>query len=132
MAGMDIPEITAADAATRLAAGGTLFMDVRDGGSYAASHIPGALHVDDASIEAFLEETGRAQPVVVYCYHGHASRGGAAYLMQHGFTQVWSLEGGFEGWRGVHPEEGAAAARLSSRPAPASRDKPPAPSPGDR
>jgi thiosulfate sulfurtransferase len=36
---------------------------------------------------------------VVYCYHGHTSLGGAAYLMDQGFTEVYSLIGGFERWR---------------------------------
>ncbi len=102
---MDIPEIDVETAAARHAAGGTLFMDVRDAGSFAAAHVPGALHVSDATIEAFLEETPREQPVVVYCYHGNASRGGTAFLLQHGFTDVASMAGGFEAWRGRHPEE---------------------------
>ena len=105
---MDIQEMSAEDAAARLQGGETVFMDVRDGGSYAASHIPGAMHVDDNTIADFLEDTPKDKPVVVYCYHGNASRGGAAYLMSHGFQQVWSLAGGFEGWRGRHPEESGA------------------------
>lgn len=104
---MEIPEIDTDTAAGLLAEGKTLFMDVRDGGSYAAAHIPGALHVTDASIAEFLEETDRAQKVVVYCYHGNASRGGTAYLLSNGFTDVASMAGGFEAWRGHHPHESA-------------------------
>lgn len=103
---MDIPEIDADTAAARLAEGKALFMDVRDGGSFEAAHIPGAVHVSDANIADFLEETDRAQPVIVYCYHGNNSRGGTAYLLQHGFQDVCSMAGGFEAWRGKHPEEG--------------------------
>lgn len=102
---MDIPEIDTDAAAAHLEAGDALFMDVRDGGSYAASHIPGALHVNDDTIAEFLEETDRAQKVIVYCYHGNASRGGTAYLLSNGFTDVASMSGGFEAWRGRHPEE---------------------------
>jgi len=102
---MDIPEIDAETAATRLEAGGTVFMDVRDPGSYAAAHIPGAVHVNDAEIEDFLEETDRAKPVIVYCYHGNMSRGGTGFLLSKGFADVCSLSGGFEGWRGRYPEE---------------------------
>ena len=99
----EIPEIDV-EAAHRLQqAGGALFMDVRDPGSHRAAHVPGARHVDDATIEAFLRDTPREQPVVVYCYHGHTSLGGAAYLLEQGFTQVWSMTGGFEAWRGRFP-----------------------------
>ena len=104
---MDIPEIDVESAAVHLAAGDAVFMDVRDGGSYAAAHVPGALHVNDATIEQFLEDTDREQKVIVYCYHGNASRGGTAYLLQHGFTDVASMSGGFEAWRGRHPSEPA-------------------------
>jgi thiosulfate sulfurtransferase len=101
----EIPEIDV-EAARRLhEAGEALFMDVRDSGSHRAAHVPGATNVDDASIEAFLRDTPRDRPVVVYCYHGHTSVGGAAFLLEHGFTRVWSMTGGFEAWRGRFPHE---------------------------
>ncbi|HZM00687.1 MAG TPA: thiosulfate sulfurtransferase GlpE [Planctomycetota bacterium] len=106
-----IPEIDADEAHSRLEAGGTLFMDVRDPGSYGSAHIPGARHVGDHNIEAFVEETARDQPIVIYCYHGLSSLGGAAWLQAQGFTNVCSLSGGFEAWRGRHPHESGAAPR---------------------
>ena len=74
-------------------------------GSFGPYRVPGALSVGDATIGAFLRDTPREQPVVVYCYHGHTSLGGAAYLLEHGFRQVWSMTGGFEAWRGRFPHE---------------------------
>ncbi len=102
---MSIPEIDVDSAAAQLEAGTALFMDVRDEGSYAAAHVPGALLVSDATIEDFLEETDKTQTIIVYCYHGNASRGGTAFLLQHGFENVSSMAGGFEAWRGHHPEQ---------------------------
>jgi thiosulfate sulfurtransferase len=102
---MEIPEVDVDVAAERLTEGTALFMDVRDRDSYEASHIPGAVHVSDATIEDFLEETDRSQPVIVYCYHGNNSRGGTAFLLQKGFQAVCSMAGGFEAWRGKHPEQ---------------------------
>jgi len=107
---MDIPEIDPDTAAARLAAGSSLFMDVRDPGSFNSSHIPGAVHVTDASIGAFLESTPKDRSIVVYCYHGNSSLGGAGYLIEHGFQDVCSMSGGFEAWRGRHPEEPGGAA----------------------
>jgi len=104
-----IPEIDPDEARRRLDAGGTLFMDVRDGGSFGSAHIPGALNVGDHNIEAVIEETPRDRPIVIYCYHGISSRGGAAFLRERGFTDVCSLRGGFEGWRGRHPHESGGA-----------------------
>ena len=105
---MDIPEIDPATAAAKLAAGTALFLDVRDGGSFAASHVPGAVHGSDAMIEDFVADTPKDQTIVVYCYHGNSSRGGTAYLLEQGFQDVASMSGGFEAWRGQHPEESGA------------------------
>src|ERR1700679_3232128 len=85
--------------AQELLAAGCVFVDVRDAGSYEAAHIPGALHLTDDNVRAFIATADKAKPVVVYCYHGHSSLGGAAYLMEQGFTDVVSLKGGFELWR---------------------------------
>lgn len=100
---MDIPEIDVEAAATHLAAGDTTFMDVRDPASHAAGHVPGSLLVDDSTIGAFLKQHDKAARVIVYCYHGNASRGGTAYLMEHGFTNVASLRGGFSAWAVSQP-----------------------------
>jgi thiosulfate sulfurtransferase len=102
---LEIVQIDVSEARTRLDAGGTVFMDVRDPGSYQEARIPGAVHVTDANIAQFVEDTAREQQIVIYCYHGNMSRGGAAFLMENGFVNVASLAGGFEAWRGVHPHE---------------------------
>ncbi len=102
---MDIPEVGTDTAALHLQAGDALFMDVRDSASFEASHVPGAVHVGDDTIHEFLEQTDKQQKIVVYCYHGNMSIGGAAYLLEHGFEDVCSMSGGFEAWRGRHPEE---------------------------
>jgi thiosulfate sulfurtransferase len=102
-----IPEIDVDEARRLHAAGGATFVDVRDPGSHRAAHVPGAVRVDDASLQRFLDATPRERPLVVYCYHGHTSLGGAAFFLDQGFTQVWSMTGGFEAWRGRHPHESA-------------------------
>jgi thiosulfate sulfurtransferase len=78
---------------------GAVFVDVRDPASFEAAHIPGAHYLSDANIEKFVKNTDKSQPIVAYCYHGHTSLGAAAYLMDQGFTEVYSLIGGFESWR---------------------------------
>jgi thiosulfate sulfurtransferase len=102
---IEVSQIDVQEARHRLDAGGTIFMDVRDPGSFQAAHIPGAVHVSDANIADFVEDTARDRAIVIYCYHGNMSRGGAAFLMEQGFTNVASLAGGFEAWRGTQPHE---------------------------
>src|SRR5690606_30469974 len=53
----------------------------------------------------FIAQADFDQPLIVACYHGISSQGAAAYLAHQGFSQVYSLNGGFEGWRAAFPEE---------------------------
>lgn len=94
----EISQIDVGQAKELLASGAT-FVDVRDPASYEAAHVPGALPLTDANVEQFVANTDKTKPVVVYCYHGNSSQGGAAYLMDQGFQKVYSLAGGFELWR---------------------------------
>lgn len=93
----DVEQIEFAQA-RELLASGCAFVDVRDAASYESAHIPGAFHLTDGNVGAFIAASDKAKPVVIYCYHGHSSLGGAAYLMEQGFERVYSLAGGFESW----------------------------------
>lgn len=96
---MEVREITVEEARSRLEEGAVTFVDVRDPWSYEEGHIPGAILVNDGEVEAFLSSADKTRPLVVYCYHGFSSMGGAAYFTEQGFTDVASLTGGFEAWR---------------------------------
>lgn len=95
---MSVPELDADAAEERLKT--AAFVDVRDAGSFRGGHIPGALHVGDHNVAQFVSSADKARPTIVYCYHGHSSLGGAAYLLEQGFTEVYSLRGGFAAWHG--------------------------------
>ncbi len=94
----DVKEISV-EKARPLFESGAVFVDVRDPASFEAAHVPGAAYLSDANIEKFVKNTDKSKPIVAYCYHGHTSLGAAAYLMDQGFTEVYSLIGGFERWR---------------------------------
>lgn len=83
---------------------GAVFVDIRDPATYAASHIDGARHLDNHSLHDFITRADLDAPVVVVCYHGNSSQGAAAYLVGQGFSDVYSLDGGFELWRSTYPE----------------------------
>ena len=97
--------ISVADAATLIAEASTVVVDVRDGESYAAAHIPGARHLDESGLADFIAGTDPTQPVIVYCYHGISSQGAAAFLNEQGLDRTYSLDGGFEEWRASQPVE---------------------------
>ena len=75
-----------------------VFVDIRDPESYAAAHIPGAVRIDDANVEQFVAAADKSRTLIVYCYHGITSQGGAAYFQQRGFAEVYSMSGGFCAW----------------------------------
>jgi thiosulfate sulfurtransferase len=81
----------------------TQLVDVRDLASFSASHIEGAAHLDNTSLQDFIQDADPDLPVIVYCYHGNSSQSAAAFLNEKGFEQVYSVDGGFEAWRQDHP-----------------------------
>jgi len=80
-------------------------LDIRDPASYQASHIPGAIHLTNDSLPAFLREADMDKPTVVCCYHGISSQQAAQFLVSQDFTDVYSLDGGFTDWQLHYPED---------------------------
>lgn len=80
-----------------------IIADIRDEQSFAAGHIAHSHHLTDGSLHRFMQQVEFEQPVVVVCYHGNSSQGAAQYLVNQGFEQVYSLDGGFESWRQQQP-----------------------------
>jgi rhodanese-related sulfurtransferase len=78
-------------------------LDVRDAGSFDQSHIDGAHHVTPANLSAVLGSTAKTLPILIYCYHGNASREYAQIFSDFGFPEVYSLDGGYEAWRNRSP-----------------------------
>ncbi len=75
-----------------------VLLDTRDEASYQAGHIDGAQRLDDSSVSGFVNDTEKTSTVVVVCYHGHSSQGAASYLVEQGFCDVYSLDGGYTAW----------------------------------
>ena len=76
-----------------------VLVDIRDPQSFQTSHAPMAFHLTDSSLVTWMNEVDFDQPVVVMCYHGVSSQGAAQYLVEQGFDQVYSLDGGFVAWQ---------------------------------
>ncbi len=90
--------------AERITEDGLQIVDIRDPGSYNSGHIRGARPLDNSNLSAFLESADRNAPLIVCCYHGNSSQSAAEFLASEGFSDVYSLDGGFEMWRMLHPE----------------------------
>ena len=84
---------------------GAVVVDIRDPQAYAAGHIKDATHLDNHSLHNFIAKADLDAPLIVACYHGNSSQSAAAYLAGQGFSEVYSLDGGFELWRATYPGE---------------------------
>lgn len=95
-----------------------LLLDVRQPEEFASSHLPGAMSVPIGELPDRIEELSRHLPVLVYCRFGLRSRAAAGMLQGAGFGDVYTLEGGFEGWEGETasdlPDQARAALSLDS------------------
>ena len=69
--------------------------DIRDPGSYMQSHLPDAVHLTQDNLEEFKKNTGLDEMVIIYCYHGIDSKVAAQYFTDLGYTNVYSMDGGF-------------------------------------
>ena len=87
--------------ALELRSQGAQIVDIRDPHSYASLHVTGAQRLD------FIAAADLDAPLLVFCYHGHSSQSAAAFLAGQGFSQVYSVDGGFENWRTRYPDETA-------------------------
>lgn len=101
---MDFRRIGPEAAKEKLDAQEVALVDIRDPLSHAQGHIVGTVHLSDANVGAFLKEADRAQPLLVYCYHGNSSQTAAQFFAEQGFVEVYSLDGGYEEWAWRYPE----------------------------
>jgi rhodanese-related sulfurtransferase len=99
-------QLTVQDLATRaeqIAGAAPLhLLDVREPWEreLARIELPGipTIQIPMASIPQRLDELPRTQPVVCICHHGVRSAQVVAFLMRHGWTDVYNLAGGIEAW----------------------------------
>lgn len=101
---MPFQRIKIAEAKTLLENPATNVADIRDAMSYQSGHIRGAVHVDNDSAVSFIDATAKDAPLLVCCYHGNSSQQAAQFFAAQGYTEVYSLDGGYEMWKTAVPE----------------------------
>jgi molybdopterin/thiamine biosynthesis adenylyltransferase/rhodanese-related sulfurtransferase len=87
--------------AEALIAGGALLLDVREPDEYEQGAVPGSMHIPRGHLEAQIENriTDRSAPIVVMCAGGVRSAFAAKTLGELGYTDVVSMDGGFNAWK---------------------------------
>jgi rhodanese-related sulfurtransferase len=98
-----IKEVTVADTRDRMAVpnSGVRLIDVREDDEWRAGHAAGAEHLGKGIIERDIEATvpDKATELILYCGGGYRSALAADVLQQMGYTNVWSMAGGWKAWK---------------------------------
>jgi rhodanese-related sulfurtransferase len=97
-----VKECTVADVKSRLERKESFqLIDVREDREWEAGHLPGAIHLGKGIIERDIEKTipDPSAPLVLYCGGGFRSALAAKNLIEMGYTNVISMDGGFSGWK---------------------------------
>ena len=97
----NIREVDTTGAAEAIAVPGTVVLDVREADEYEQGALLGAVHIPRGFLESQVEGkiTDHDAPVVVYCAGGVRSAFAAETLQQLGYTNVVSMDGGFNRWK---------------------------------
>ncbi|MCY3649314.1 MAG: molybdopterin-synthase adenylyltransferase MoeB [Acidimicrobiaceae bacterium] len=104
----EIREVDTAGGEQLLSEGWTL-LDVREPDEYEQGAIAGSVHIPRGQLESSIENrvSDRSTPLVAMCAGGVRSAFAAVTLEQMGYTDVVSMDGGFNKWK----DEGRAWAR---------------------
>jgi rhodanese-related sulfurtransferase len=97
-----VREVTVADTRARLAADQKVqLIDVREDNEWLAGHAVGAKHLGKGIIERDIEQQvpDKATELILYCGGGFRSALVADVLQQMGYTNAWSMAGGWKAWK---------------------------------
>ena len=78
-----------------------VLIDVRETEEWQGGHAAGAVHLSRGILEPRIEGMApdKNKRIVVYCSAGMRSVLAAESLQRMGYTNVWSLDGGFSAWK---------------------------------
>ncbi len=95
---MPITQLSAPDLKTMLDSGTALeLVDVRMQWERDAACIEGSRLLDQTYHDELLTRDREAL-LIFQCHHGVRSQQAAAYFQQHGFTNLYNLQGGIDAW----------------------------------
>jgi sulfur-carrier protein adenylyltransferase/sulfurtransferase len=82
-------------------ANGFTLLDVREGDEWEQGHLDQAIFLPRGFLEVQADKklTDKSQPIVVYCAGGTRSALAAKTLQDLGYTDVYSMRGGFNEWK---------------------------------
>ena len=97
-----IKEVTVAETRQRLHENpDAKLIDVREDNEWDAAHAAGAIHLGKGIIERDIEATApdKSAELILYCGGGYRSALAADVLQTMGYTNVFSMAGGWKAWK---------------------------------
>jgi rhodanese-related sulfurtransferase len=94
-----LPHNIGVSEAARLRDAGAFILDVREPFEWDEIHIPGATLIPLDTLASRMSDVPRDKPIVVVCRSGNRSQHGRDILLNAGFTNVTSLDGGMRAWQ---------------------------------
>ena len=97
----NITEVTP-EQAEQLRNSGYQLLDVREPDEFEQGAIPGSIHIPRGLLETSMEArvSDKTTPIVAFCAGGVRSAFAVETLQQLGYTEVVSMDGGFNQWKG--------------------------------
>ncbi|MCB9721628.1 MAG: thiosulfate sulfurtransferase [Candidatus Omnitrophica bacterium] len=96
----NIKELSVEEARLKISAGEAIVIDVRAALDHETESIAGARHIaSQEDFDEFITQADKERTVICYCYYGNSSLGVCAALQERGFTNAYSLRGGFDAWK---------------------------------
>ncbi|HEX8250841.1 MAG TPA: rhodanese-like domain-containing protein [Pyrinomonadaceae bacterium] len=102
-----VSEISVEDARARMKNGATL-VDVREDNEWNAAHAEGAIHLGRGVIERDIvhQIPDKDAELILYCGGGYRSALAADNLRKMGYTNVFSMIGGWTAWNEREKDKG--------------------------
>ena len=97
-----IREVTVAETQARMKQDADVkLIDVREDHEWEAAHAAGAMHLGKGIIERDIENTipDKSTEIILYCGGGYRSALAADVLQKMGYTNVFSMAGGWKAWK---------------------------------
>ena len=97
-----IREVTVAETKARITQNpAATLIDVREDTEWQAAHAAGAVHLGKGIIERDIEEKvpDKTTELILYCGGGYRSALAADVLQQMGYSNVFSMAGGWKAWK---------------------------------
>lgn len=74
-------------------------LDMRHFEDYSEEHDDQFEHLSQERLVDILSTKPKNTPLLLMCYHGNSSQMAAQFFADKGFTEVYSIDGGYEAWR---------------------------------